>query len=1168
MNLTDEQYRAVYEYDRNLIVVAGAGSGKTRVLVERYLSLLDTHPDWPLSALVAITFTRKAAQEMRDRVRQALEDRLSHAADENELEMWAARLASMDSARIDTIHGLCASILRANAAEAGIDPGFVVLDEIEAGILLETVIEDTLQQALESDDARLFTEYERSQIEAVLRDFAAAPVPDLPDDLFTQWQSAWEQAAKTCVERLRTNADFQTAVTWEPLHGWPQDDRLYNDIWLSCFGCFDVLADTTRPVSDCLDALNYLANTIKVQVGSSAKWGGKEAYNEAKDTLRLIRSLAQAALASIGSPPGELEERAVTFLPLWARLIQRVQAAYRAAKREQSALDFDDLEICTRDLLVSRPVVRARYQREEFRHLLVDEFQDTNQAQWEIVQALADPHTPGCLFVVGDQKQSIYAFRGADVSVFGRVRQTLTAIGGERAEIPLARSFRSHQPLVDGFNAIFGRILTRDDASPVYAYETGLGQPMDAHRQSPPSASPALELLLVDTGAESIEPERRSADHNRRWEAYEIARRVREMVEIEQPVYDRELEAVRPVKYDDIALLFQSTSNITLYEDVFKAQDVPFVTVAGRGYYNRQEVWDLLNLLKALYNPADNLSLASVLRSPLFGLSDDALLSLRLITGDDGRPVLLWDALNQPGLVPDDEVPLALFARDCLYELAALAGRVTISELLREALNRTGYLATLTGLPDGARRRGNIEKLLSKAESSGKITLGAFEQYLSDLSAREVREGEALIEVSGTVTLMTVHASKGLEYPVVILVDASWERGNSGDSVVIGDSDYGLCCKVYDEDENKMEATFSYRMAMQLQQMRDEAERKRLLYVAATRAQDYLLVSGQVKQSKGVWAAKGWLGWLLAALEIDDLDDVSDECVDCGWGEVRVVCFRDMPPEDAFIVSDRARQSMWDQTFDAVPAQPPLLADVPLDRGAAARHLAVTQIADLGAIDIDSHAAERFRRHVFQDAPARISTVEYSRQQGRLTGEMVHEALRWWQPGAEAGSLDTLLRSYAWEQGIVDEAAQSQAIATARALLEQFYSSALYQEIAASGEVYRELPFIYNNGGRIIHGVIDILFQRDDGVWVIADYKTSHLGRGPTHETAHQHARRFYMQVGVYAVAVLEQLQVAETQLDVYIHYLRHNLTVPVKPEQWKSALRLMEPYIGRLAGS
>ena len=1167
MNLTTAQHTAVHEHDRNLVVVAGAGSGKTRVLVERYLALLDNNPDWPLNALVAITFTRKAAQEMRDRVRQALENRLRHASEAAAQRVWAGRLAAMDSARIDTIHGLCATILRANAAEAGIDPGFVVMDEVEAGILLDTVIDTTMQQVVEDDDLALalFAEYDRRSIESVLRRFVFATLPELPGDLFEHWQAEWETATAGHLERLRQDVDFQAALAWEPVVGWPQDDKLFA-IWQACFPHFDTLLDSTASASQCVAALAALGDAIKVNVGSQANWGGKEILTEAKDSLKYIRASAQAAVGIIGDPPGPLEAQAAKLLPLWVRLIQHTQAAYRDAKNAQGLLDFDDLEQITRDLLLNYPQVRRRYQNAEFRHVLVDEFQDTNQAQWDIVRSLADPQQPGCLFVVGDQKQSIYAFRGADVSVFGQVRQTLSAVSGD--EIALARSFRTHQPLVNTFNAVFDRILARDAASPVYEHEIDLGQPMDAQRLEAPSPDAALELLLVDTT--DVEFDQRGAENMRRWEAFALAQRLQEMVEAQTLIYDKEVGETRPVRYDDMALLFQSMSHVTLYEAVFKAQGLPFVTVAGRGYYSRQEVWDLLNLLKALYNPADNLSLASALRSPLFGLSDDALLALRLVRAEDGTRLLLWDALDQPAAVPDDEVDLVMFSRDCLYALATLAGRVTIAELLRETLNQTGYLATLTGLPDGARRRGNVEKLLTKAESSGKITLGAFEQYLSDLSAREVREGEAVIDVAGAVTLMTVHASKGLEYPVVALVDSSWRRGNTGSDVLMSDPDYGLGCKVYDLAQDKLVPTFSYRQADHLQRLRDEAERKRLLYVAATRAQDYLLVSGQVRQARnGAWSTAGWLGWWFEALA---LEEVSDGIVDYDWGPLRIHHHTQMPPEDVLLAGEKYQLTAWDRlrAGEQLPANavsPPLLAEVVVDPTAAARHLAVTQIADLGAQDIADFYGERFRRQVFQDAPVKITSVTQTRRLGRIIGEMVHEALRWWQPGQEA--LDDLLASYAWEQGVVDPVEQQKAVEQAEHYLNLYQQSSLYKEIAASEQVYREVPFIYDNGKRIIHGIIDVLFQRPDGTWALADYKTSYVGPNATAAAVEAHAQRFYMQVGAYAGAVLEQLKlVDDSQLAVYIHYIRHSLTVQVEPEAWRSALAQMEPYIGRVVGN
>ncbi|MBZ0298908.1 MAG: UvrD-helicase domain-containing protein, partial [Anaerolineae bacterium] len=955
MNLTREQQRAIMTHDRNLIVVAGAGSGKTRVLVERYLALLDAHPDWPLNALVAITFTRKAAQEMRDRVRRALEDRLSQAVSEKEQQVWAGRLASMESARIDTIHGLCTTLLRANAAEAGLDPDFGVMDAVDAAILLDTVIDDEMGRLVEENDPALalFSEYDRRAIVDVLRSFATTPLPDLSGNLLQGWHAAWEYAASESVSRLRANETFLAAAQWQPAGGWPENDKLLG-IWEACWPLLADVSNPEMPIATCLDCLNELGDRIKVNLGSAANWGGKDGLAEAKDQLKLIRERARSAAAEIGDPPGPLDERAAQLLPLWVRLIGRVQGAYTAAKQQEGQLDFDDLERLACDLLNDHEAVRLRYRLAEFKHLLVDEFQDTNAAQWTIVQALADPQQPGSLFVVGDPKQSIYAFRGADVRVFLETRQHLTAIGGAGAEIALARSFRTHQPLVDCFNAIFGRILTRDPSGPVYAYETDLGAPMDAHRQEPPDPRPPLAFVLVD--ASKSEDGLRSDDF-RRWEAYEIAVRLRDMVANQTPVFDRETGATRPLAYGDAALLFQSTSQITLYEDVFKALGLPFVTVAGRGYYNRPEVWDLLNLLKALYNPADNLALASVLRSPLFGLSDDALLALRRVQDAEGRRVPLSQALHQPEVVTADELELLEFAAETLDHLAALAGRVTISELLRAALAQTGYLATLTGLPDGARRRGNVEKLLAKADSSGKITLGAFEQYLSDLSAREVREGEALLDNEGAVTLMTVHSSKGLEFPVVVLVDASWERGARGGDAVILDPDAGLCCKVYDPEADKLDKPFAYRFAEGRVGLRETAERKRLLYVAATRAQDYLLVGGQVRQNReGVWRAGGWLDWLLEALELKPhLETPGAQAIVRAWGAVQLDrC--DHPPVDLDARAGSEARSAWDQLrlgepLRVDPVPPPLLNPVPLDPTAAARHLSVTQIADLGAFD-------------------------------------------------------------------------------------------------------------------------------------------------------------------------------------------------------------------------
>ncbi|MDX1992647.1 MAG: UvrD-helicase domain-containing protein [bacterium] len=1173
MNFTKAQHKAVYTHDRNLIVLAGAGSGKTRVLVERFLALLEANPDWPLNALVAITFTKKAAGEMRDRVRLGLEARLNHARDERDARRWADLLASMDSARIDTIHGLCASLLRANAAEAGVDPDFVVLEDTDAAILLDDVVDSVLVKLVAEEDpaVELFAEYELSQIRQVLTDevLLAGHRAEFPDDFLTLWKQQWSEDIPGYVGEFLSFAE-EVGTVFDA----PQDDAL-GQRWNACVEWLDYL-HSHREGDSAFNALNEIAG-LALTGGSAKKWGDKETMDEARTALRSIRDEAKALLETLGEPPdgdteGAFSRRAIELLPLWRSLLGRVTEEYRTAKDAAAYLDFGDLEAMTRDLLLFNESVIERYRGAEFRHVMVDEFQDTNADQWAIIQRLAGLNVPGSMFVVGDEKQSIYAFRGADVSVFGSVRQEIVMYGGD--PVDMVQSFRTHERLVVQFNLVFERLLVRNESSPVRDYMVAFA-PMTAFRVDPPPGDDAcVELLIMDGSAPSTEDKKVSAEDCRRVEAQQIAQRLRAMVEGGRMIFDKEQGIHRPMHYGDAAVLFQSLTHVTLYEEVFKAEGIPFLTLAGRGYYDRQEVWDLLHLLNALYNPADELSLMAVLRSPMFGLSDDALLALRLQA--EAAAVPLWDTLATPGAwLPDGELPVVEFAHETLTALHGTAGRVSISELLRDALARTHYLAILTGLPDGARRRGNVEKLLEKAQSSGRITLSAFAAYLRDLSAREVREGEALLEAEGAVQIMSVHASKGLEFPVVVLADASWERMTSRTEAVLYDRVYGLACKVYDAESDSLYTPFAFRRASKLLSLRDEAERLRLLYVAATRAQDAVLICGQASpdDKTGEWKAKGWLGKLLHALDLTD----NLHTAEYDWGRATVVAVAEylQPRSAPQPAQPDAAIPVWDvppvsdgTVFAGDSVMPPLLAELPARRETMirqARHLAATQVADLGSIeealsnDDRAFYRSRFRRKVLHDAPAVVEWMS-DRRSGvspRQIGEIVHEALRWWhfpQHPHDETTLD-MLRNYAWRQGITEHALCDHAARRAQELLVRFKASAVYRMVEEAGSaVYRELPFIYEREGYIIHGVIDVLFRQRDGTWMIADYKTSTVDDAAINPgRINLHARRYHLQLGVYAEAVSTQLNGLVPQ--TFIHYIRYNHTVPVSEAERRAAL-------------
>ena len=1176
MNFTPDQQRAISSFDRNVIVVAGAGSGKTAVLVQRYLALLDAHPNWPLNALVAITFTEKAAGEMRDRVRQALEDLLTTATTDDARALWSGRVGAMDSARIDTFHSLCAAILRANAAEAGIDPRFGVLDEVDARILLDNVIDDALRALVaESDPAvRLFAEYDAALIRETLMGFAGVELPPLDDDLPARWQAAWEADARAELDSF-LRAEAAEAAAWQPIKGWPTiEDKLF-DQWRLAHDALAYL-DTHRNLSDARLPLTALS-AINLTGGAAKAWGDKEAVAAAKEPLKALRERAKAVLAVLGEPPNELDKRAAELVPLWAALVRRVQAMYRDAKAA-AALDFDDLEARARHLLLHHAGVRARYAGAEFKHLLVDEFQDTNAAQWDIVRALADPAQPGNLFLVGDARQSIYAFRGADVSVFERVRGQLVEIAGMDSQVTLAQSFRTHRGLVDCFNMIFAHILTRDPHSPVSDYQIALGAAMQAFRLDAPCDAPAVEICLIESSrADGVES---STGTRRAQEADTLAARIRALVDEGQPVYDKRLGEHRPIGYGDVVLLFQSTSAITLYEDALKRAGLPFVTVAGRGYYDRQEVWDLVNLLNALYNTSDDLALASVLRSPLFSLSDDALLAMRFVTGDRPSPPPLWLALADAasGITPhiaDDDRTRAEFAANCLGELADLAGRVTIAELLRMALDQTGYLATLTGLPDGARRRGNVEKLLDKATSSGKITLGAFSQYLRDLTENEAREGEALLDVEGAITLMTVHRAKGLEFPLVALVDTSWRRGDHGGPPLVLDPVYGLCCSAFDPAQDKLVASYAYRRANTLRQAREEAERKRLLYVAATRAQDYLLISGQVMRSaKGEVNTSGWLRWLLDAFGLAEFEPETDAALPYPWGHVHLRVLPARP--DASGAAEPVDRGAWDAVLPAsIAAPPPLLGEPPVRRDAPVRSLTGAQVADLGAIDLPGEGAfykRRLRRSLFYDAPAHIEQVIAPGQwvSNSKIGDIVHKALSWWRFPNETNDLEAVLRGYAWEAGITEPVQQAVAVQMARRLLKQMQASPLYAWLDEAQAVYREVPFVYDSGAHSGNGVIDVIFQRADGAWAVLDYKTVDVTDASEPGAVAAHAARYALRLGVSAAATREQLRRllnVDVIPEVMLYYIHHGEMVTLPTEVWQAALADFDTQVSKLFG-
>lgn len=1124
LQLTAAQRRAIETHDRNLVVLAAAGSGKTHVLVERMLALLEANPAWPLESLVAITFTRRAGREMRERLRERLRERSQNAAPQDR-DLWQGHLAGVDGACIGTIHSLCARILRVCAAEAGLNPDFSVALEDESEVALDEALEETLGQLAESGDPALalFAEYDRQQIMEALRAQVPEPAPDaVPEDLLERWQREWEGDAGDLLRKFRESPAFTEALTWEPPHGWPRGDKL-GDVWALCRPLCVELENATVAQSPGL--LQAIDDAIKLTGGTQKNWGDKETVAKAKDVLRALREEVRPLLKEIGEGVTDLDRRAAELLPLWRRLILAAKRVYDERKKAGNWLDFNGLEERAYEVL-QQAEARERLRR-EFRQLLVDEFHDTSPLQWEIIRALADPAEPGRLFIVGDPRQSIYGFRGADVGNFEKALNEVRAAGG--LPVTLSQSFRSHQPLLDVLNELHRAAL------PDNRHE-----PMVSERRRSPGEHPALECLQMDYRSAEV-----TAEEGRERLARELARRLQQRVTEGCPIFDSESGERRPLAYGDVALLFRARNRMPEYEEAFAELGLPYVTLGGRGFFGRQEVLDLLNLLRALRNPADELALTSVLRSPLFALSDDALLALRLTGEKRCPPPLLWDALQHPEGLPPDELPRARLAASILSELKLLAGRLTVEEFLREALARTAYLATLSGLYDGERRRGNVEKLLAKA-AERPMLFTVFESRCREFSQREVREGDAAQDNEGAITLMTVHGSKGLEFPLVVLADAGTWRAPSDSAVLAPDGRGGLACKVYDMGRGGHRPTFAWRRLAAERQGKSLDERRRLLYVASTRARDCLIVCANHDGRPG---DEGWLAWLREGLELDGRP--ADVPWRIGGGEV---LWRDLsasgtegdleqePPNGAHDEPNLAAS-------DDAGVDLPLLRPLPAKPPGLLRELAVTTLS------------EHYERRVMRSAETASPLADAAAQ--RLLGDVLHAALRRRRPGLgpDAG-LQQQLEFLLWQQGVRNPQRRAALLRQAVALLARFEAGALAGRMRTAPLLQQEMPFMQRHGDCLILGSIDLVMQDAAGNWTLLDFKSAFLGDEAGHARAEEHAKRFWLQLGLYAHALVQRPEVELSSLTVQVHYLRHGLDVTVATAAWQGALAELDGII------
>lgn len=1140
--LTEAQRSAAIEsVGENVALRSGAGCGKTFVLARRFLQLLqdadgDQQPDQAdevMSRLVALTFTNKAALEMSSRVRSMLDERARQAqgAERRRLLAW---LDQMPEARINTIDGFCASLLRAHAVEAGVDPSFAVgADNLLTSRMLADAAEQAVLQAVESQDKNLAELLSEMNFEQVV-----SLVQELMDNRLACDLGALGDS-EAIVERWREAVDASRTAGLKAL---AEDSRLRAEVEeiasIRCENSSDKLAifrqEQLEVVQTILkDPSNVTAKvfeglaTSAGSVGSAKAWGSKE-------VLMDLRRRLKGMLATVGDYAEYFEElgsydiRAADGLATLAKLAMEAGQLYAAEKRTRGLLDFTDLLDHANRLLSGNAELRKTL-GEGIDQLLIDECQDTNRFQLETLAMLIGGGTPekappeGKLFAVGDAKQSIYRFRGAQVEVFGRMCKRL---GTDRQKY-LETSFRTHQAGVEFINALFAPLMGADFA------------PTEAFRKTSPE-HPSVEFILA-SGQEGSPID--SAADSAAAQAEVCAGRIEEILRgKEKIVWDGQAESWRAARPGDIAILFARMTNSLTYERALQQRNIPYYVVAGTGFFQRQEVFDIMTALAAVDNPHDDIALMGTLRGGLIGLSDNALMHIAQACEPPYYMSLLESDLSER-LGPVEAEALAA-ALGLIGRLHAIKDALAIDEVLHRLLDATGYEATLLSCFQGRRMLSNVRQVAQRAEAAAADHIGLAD-FLSEMRrqvAEQSRYEQAAVAGEGenVVRLMTIHKAKGLEFPVVVIPDLNAGRRGRTGKLLIRD-DWGPTFNrpaSPDDDENAIKP-LSYRLACRLEDADSQAEDIRRLYVAATRHEDHLIFVGADWRNKdgALRDSHSYIAQMDEVLHLTEAIEASGGEIPYGDGRFRAAARNMTPPPPAqrtrpnsaghkILNSAPGPAELGQRIIQASPSPPELPLVGPLPPASGQIEIAVTALNDFETCPMLYRWRHELRLPRRYEYLMRLSGAEGTRAEPQpaanpsaldaaTTGTLYHKCMELLDFDNPQNA-DVLLRQAADLLDIEAGAGLEALAAELSKMLASLAENELWAELKSATQVRRELDFVLQCPPAIVRGQIDLAYKDQAGMWHIVDYKSDRVEPGPQ---VAERAAHYELQLLLYAQA-------------------------------------------------
>lgn len=1194
---TDQQLRAIKEHDKDVFVSASAGTGKTAVLSGRCAEIVSDKNICPgIGNMLVLTFTEAAAEQMRSRIAQQLKAKL---AKENNNQHLRYQLMLLPGADISTIHSFCKRLITEYFYQLGLDPTFGMIDGDEQQLLKAETLEKTMQWAWRQNHLTQAMGQLLRRRNLNINDGFLSKIIGISNFLDNVvWRQDWYE---------RAGQLYQAANPLEASPGQKQKQIVHeklDDILGQLHNCRQLYIKENPDGAWAQKCQETFIEPVEKCIGflKAGNWDSfaeqirnfkKPRVNKCNDLPEIVAELIKKTVKNAIDSFGELGELAVLnpdyldtlggAVSLQSRviieLVKKFDEFYAQAKRNLNCLDFSDLEHYALRLLTTgdsdreklKPSETALAMQNKYKYIFVDEYQDINPVQQRILDCLG---AGGNVFVVGDAKQSIYAFRGAEPTIFTEALKAASVDGKAQDKglrVDLNANFRSKKGILDFVNHVFKRIMTLSFVNIDYDESAELKCPASTEAEN--SDGPLVELHILDE--EDRSSEQKNLYSMRKHQAVMIAQRIREMVGADSghaqfQVFDKQLGEERDVQYRDIAILMRSPSvRVNDYIEIMRLAQVPVSCQDSSGYFEATEICDCLCLLKVLDNPQRDIELAAVLRSPFFNVTDNGLAKIKLHSKKGSQFRNFYDCLVEYSASGSDS-KLAGRINEILEQLRQwrlMGRRGNLADLLWCIYRQTQFLSYVSAMTNGRQRKANLLKLHNRAiqfetfaSSGGSANLNRFVAFIEKMQLSGADWAGALpATAENAVRILSIHKSKGLEFPVVFLAELNNEfSGKDSTGQCLTDVELAVGLQIIDAESNSSLSSLTHQVIAERKRSMSMAEEMRILYVATTRAKERLILTGCAKKTNcrdtilsGFYFGRdkihSWqlrnckkaLDWILYGLADQKILHETFESGSHGSGDDGLLSVKVYGRAELERFSEDIRRMKDISRKDKLGADKTKFKQSSKKRVEKIKRTLqwhydfddMTTLPAKQSVSQLTHRGDEFFKFDYSKALERKPKVFESdlggEVQSRVIGTATHLVIS--QLDLDGAISKNSIKKTLTELVKADAISQAVAEKINVTAINRFFDSALGQMILeADNKVHREWQFSFSIAAEkfsdnvkraaddsvIVQGIIDMIIETDDGL-VVIDFKTDKISAEQTEERA----ENYHSQLELYAQA-------------------------------------------------